>query len=97
MEPRDIGTRKDLAKYRLSAAKDCLESAKLLLEAGQFKAENNRSYYAIMNAVNAIHKSLRRIRKRPVDIVVGYESPFNDRAKHLYDSMYPKPLEIMGY
>ncbi|MCC8140882.1 MAG: hypothetical protein LIO67_11435 [Lachnospiraceae bacterium] len=97
MEPHDIGTRKDLAKYRLSASKDCLESAKLLLEAGQFKAANNRSYYAIMNAVNAIHKSLRGIRKRPVDIVVGYESSFNDRAKHLYGSMYPQPLEIMGY
>ncbi len=26
------------------------------------------------------YKSLRGIRKRPVDIVVGYESSFNDRA-----------------
>ncbi|MCD8220621.1 MAG: nucleotidyltransferase domain-containing protein [Clostridiales bacterium] len=28
------------------------------------------------------YKSLRGIRKRPVDIVVGYETSFNDRAQN---------------
>ena len=30
------------------------------------------------------YKSLRGVRKRPVDIVVGYESSFDERAKERY-------------
>ncbi len=76
MEPHDIGTRKDLAKYRLSAARDCLESAKLLLEAGQFKAANNRSYYAIMNAVNAVHALNGAAYKRHKDTIANFNKDY---------------------
>ena len=44
----------DLVKYRLDNAKEKLESAKLLLEAGQYKDSIGRSYYAIFMAVRAV-------------------------------------------
>lgn len=44
----------DLVQYRLSSAKERLESARLLLEAGQYKDSIGRSYYAIFTAVRAV-------------------------------------------
>lgn len=51
----EIGTRKDLVLYRLQTAQSDLESARILFAAGQFKSANNRAYYAIFHAINAIH------------------------------------------
>lgn len=51
----DIGTRKDLCLYRIQTAKDNLKAAKILLEAEEYKSANNRAYYAIFHAVNAVH------------------------------------------
>lgn len=44
----------DLIKYRLKEAGDKLISAKLLLEAGQYKDSIGRSYYAIFTAVRSV-------------------------------------------
>lgn len=44
----------NLAKYRLENAKDKLESAKILLDAGKYKDSIGRSYYAIFSAVRAV-------------------------------------------
>ena len=44
----------DLIMYRLSSAKEKLNSAKVLLEAGLYKDSVGRSYYAIFSAVRAI-------------------------------------------
>lgn len=44
----------NLIRYRLENAKDKLKSAKLLLEAGQYKDSIGRSYYAIFSAVRAV-------------------------------------------
>lgn len=51
----DIGTRKDLCLYRIQAAKDNLKAARILFAAEEYKSSNNRSYYAIFQAVNAVH------------------------------------------
>jgi len=48
-----IGTRKDLMSYRIETAKSDLKSAKILLNAGEYKGANNRAYYAIFHAINA--------------------------------------------
>lgn len=50
-----IGTRKDLVSYRIETAKSDLKSAKILLNAGEYKGANNRAYYAIFHAINAVH------------------------------------------
>ncbi len=44
----------DVAKYKLEQATDDLDSAQLLLDAGKYKAANNRAYYACFHAVDAI-------------------------------------------
>ena len=43
-----------LVKYRLDSAKEKLLSAKLLMEAGQYKDSIGRSYYAIFTAIRAV-------------------------------------------
>ena len=47
--------KKELAQYRAETAKDDLRAAKILLDAGEYKAANNRAYYAIFHAINAVH------------------------------------------
>ena len=44
----------DLVGYRLDSAKERLDSAKILLEAEQYKDSIGRSYYAIFTAVRAV-------------------------------------------
>ena len=45
---------RDLTKYRLESSADRLKSAKLELDAGNFKDSINRSYYAIFHAIRAL-------------------------------------------
>ena len=54
---KDIGTRKDLCLYRIQTAKDNLKAARILFGAEEYKSANNRSYYAIFQAVNAVARS----------------------------------------
>ena len=51
----DVGTRKDLMLYRLENAKSDLKSANILFAAEEYKAANNRAYYAIFHSLNAVH------------------------------------------
>lgn len=44
----------NLMQYRLENAKDKLESAKLLLDAGKYKDSIGRSYYAIFTSLRAV-------------------------------------------
>lgn len=44
----------NLIKYRIDNAKEKLESAKLLLDAGKYRDSIGRSYYAIFTAVRAV-------------------------------------------
>ena len=44
----------ELVQYRLASAKEKLESAKLLLDAGLYKDSVGRSYYAIFSSIRAI-------------------------------------------
>lgn len=51
----EIGTRRDLVLYRLETAKNDLKSARTLYNIADFKGANNRAYYAIFHAINAVH------------------------------------------
>ena len=46
--------KKDLMNYRLDAAKDRLQSSKILLDHKNYKDSIGRSYYAMFTAVRAI-------------------------------------------
>lgn len=49
----DIGGAKELARHRLLVAKEDLNTAKMNFENKQFRASNNRAYYAIFKAISA--------------------------------------------
>lgn len=77
MEQRnDIGTKIDLYRYRLESAKEALESAKLLMNANSYKAANNRAYYAIFHAINAVHALNGVAYKRHKDALANFNKEY---------------------
>ncbi len=46
--------RKALAEYRLEQAEICMNSARVLTEAGDYKGAANRSYYAVFHCMRSI-------------------------------------------
>ena len=49
----DVGGAKELARYRISVAKEDLDDACQNFDNGKYRASNNRAYYAIFRAVAA--------------------------------------------
>lgn len=72
----DIGTRKDLCLHRIQTAKDNLKSAKILLAAEEYKSANNRSYYAIFHAINAVHGLNGNVFKRHKDAIGSFNKNY---------------------
>lgn len=52
---QNMGTKKDLVLYRIQTAKSALNAARILLDAEEYKGANNRAYYAVFHAINAVH------------------------------------------
>lgn len=46
--------RKDLSKYRLEQAKQCIKSAEVLYDIDDYKGAANRSYYSIFHAMRSV-------------------------------------------
>lgn len=57
----DKGGAKELALYRLGAAKEDLEAAEFNFEKGHYRASNNRAYYAIFRAISFSKEISRKI------------------------------------
>ena len=72
----DLGTIKDLVLYRLQTAKSDLKSAKILLAADEYKGANNRAYYAIFHAVNAVHALNGNGYKRHKDAIANFNKEY---------------------
>ena len=69
-QPKEtIGTKQDLVLYRLQTAWSDLKSARILLEAGEYRGANNRAYYAIFHAINAVHAVSGKAYKRHKDAI----------------------------
>lgn len=76
-QPReDTGTRKDLVLYRIQAAKGDLKAARILLAAEEYKGANNRAYYAIFHAINAIHALDGNAFKRHKDAIANFNKDY---------------------
>lgn len=73
---KDVGTKKDLCLYRIQTAKENLKSAKILLDAEEYKGANNRSYYAIFNALNAVHALNGGVFKRHKDAIGNFNKNY---------------------
>lgn len=69
---KNTGTREDLCLYRLQTAKDDLKSARIRLAAEDYKGANNRAYYAIFHAVNAVHALNGNAFKRHKDAIGNF-------------------------
>lgn len=80
------GTRRDLALYRLEVAKSDIKSAKILLEAGEFRGANNRAYYGIYHAVSAIHALDGNAYKRHKDALANFNK------KYIKTEIFPRTL-----
>lgn len=72
----EIGTRKDLTLYRIQTAKDDLKAARILLEAEEYKGANNRAYYAIFHAINAVHALNSSAFKRYKDAIANFNKEY---------------------
>ena len=72
----NIGTVKDLVLYRVQTAKDDLSSARILLRAGEYKGANNRAYYAIFHAINAVHAVNGDAFKRHNDAIANFNKSY---------------------
>ena len=70
------GTFADVARYKWEQAKDDLETAEILLEAGKYKAANNRAYYSIFHAINAVHAVSGKAYKRHKDAVAYFNKMY---------------------
>lgn len=76
-QPKEgIGTRKDLVLYRLQTAKGDLKSARILLAAEEYKGANNRAYYAIFHAINAVHALNGKAYKRHKDAIGNFNKDY---------------------
>lgn len=53
-ESVDIGTRMDVVRHRLNVAREDLETAQLIFDAGQYRGANNRAYYSIFHTICAV-------------------------------------------
>lgn len=76
MEQHEIGTVKDLVKYRLETARNDLKSARALLDIVDYKGANNRAYYAIFHAINAVHAAGGKAYKRHKDAVANFNKDY---------------------
>ena len=72
----EVGTKVDLALHRIQNAKDDLKAAKILLEAGEYRGANNRSYYSIFHAVNAVHALTGKAYKRHKDALANFNKEY---------------------
>ena len=70
------GTREDLARYRITTAKEDLKVWQILLDADEYRGANNRAYYAIFHAINAIHALDGNGYKRHKDTIANFDKQY---------------------
>lgn len=73
---KEIGTKKDLSLYRIQIAKDDLKAAKILLTSGEYRGANNRAYYSVFHAINAIHALTGDAFKRHKDAIANFNKNY---------------------
>ena len=73
---QEIGTRRDLVLYRLETARNDLKSARALFSIEDYKGANNREYYSIFHAINAVHAVSGKAYKRHKDAVANFNKDY---------------------
>lgn len=80
------GNYTDVARYKLERAEDELEAAQILLEAGKYKAANNRAYYSCFHAMNAVLALEPSALKKHKDVLAYFNK------KYIRTEIFPKDL-----
>ena len=70
------GTTEDLAAYRIQRARDCIKESRILFDSKEYYGANNRAYYAIFHAVNAIHALDGNVYKRHKDAIANFNKNY---------------------
>lgn len=70
------GSARDLAIYRLERAAQCLNSARLLFDAGDYKSSANRSYYCIFHCMRAVLATILFDSKKHSGIIAAFRKDF---------------------
>ena len=73
---QEIGTRRDLVLYRLETARNDLKSARALFLIEDYKGANNRAYYSIFHAINAVHAVSGKAYKRHKDALANFNKNY---------------------
>ena len=81
----------DLIKYRLSSAKEKLNSAKVLLEVGLYKDSVGRSYYAIFSAIRAVLAVRQVDFSKHAGVIAYFQKEFI--KTEVFDKKYSKYLQ----
>lgn len=80
-----------LVKYRLENAKEKLEAAKLLLDAGHYKDSIGRSYYAIFTAVRAVLAKDKIDFSKHAGVIAYFQKEYIKSG--IFDKQYSKYLQ----
>lgn len=81
----------ELVKYRLQTANEKLISAKLLLDAGQYKDSIGRSYYAIFSAVRAVLALNEVDFSKHASVIAYFQKEY--LKTEIFDKKYSKYLQ----
>ena len=76
MKQHEEGNKTDLMRYRLETAESDLKVAKSLIESEEYRAANNRAYYAVFHAVSAIHALDGKAYKRHKDALGNFNREY---------------------
>lgn len=76
MEQHEKGTVRDLVLYRIETAKSDLRTACILINENEYRAANNRAYYAIYHAISAIHALDGKSYKRHKDTLANFNKDY---------------------
>jgi uncharacterized protein (UPF0332 family) len=72
----ELGTAGDLVRYRIETAQSDLKSARVLLDASEYRGANNRAYYAIYHAISAVHALNGKAYKRQKDSLANFNKEY---------------------
>ena len=76
MKQHDEGNKTDLMKYRLKTAESDLRVAKSLMQSKEYRAANNRAYYAIFHAISAVHALDGKAYKKHKDAIANFNRDY---------------------
>lgn len=82
----DIGGAKELARYRLEAAKEDLGAAQLNYENEQYRTSNNRAYYAVFRAISACLAIEFKAYKQHAQVIGNFNKDF------VHTGIFPKEI-----